>query len=193
MIEENPFHISPVTTTRDLDETVALLKQYAASLPVDLSAQAFATELANLHNTYAGPGGILLRARSTGASAAGLGCVALRPFVPARPPDERDAAVDTPSGGGPEESREYCVVKRLYVLPSARGTGLGRALAVRVIDAARARGYRAVRLDTLRSMEGARSLYASLGFREVEAYEWAPYGEGETVFMERELRGVGGE
>jgi GNAT superfamily N-acetyltransferase len=76
-------------------------------------------------------------------------------------------------------------LKRLYVRRAARGTGLGRQLAVTAIDRARELGYSVIRLDTLPKMEAARGIYASLGFEPREP--WVDHPIPGVLFFELKL------
>jgi putative acetyltransferase len=129
-----------------------ILREYAASLAVDLCFQDFEGELATLPGEYAPPSGQLLLAFVDGAMA---GCGGLRAL---QGTDHANA----------------CEMKRLYVRPAFRRFGLGRALAEALLDEARRAGYSVMLLDTLDEMESARELYATLGFVEVPPYYFNP-------------------
>ncbi|MEO6898165.1 MAG: GNAT family N-acetyltransferase [Caldimonas sp.] len=149
--------ISPSRTRADYDAASTLLFAYAKSLPINLEYQNFSAEISDLPGAYAPPTGELLLARSSGGAT--VGCVAVRPLAQAG----------------------VCEMKRLYVSPSARGSGAGRLLVARLIEVARTIGYREMRLDTLSTMTAARAMYDSLGFTEIDPYYYSP-AEG-TAFL----------
>lgn len=133
-----------------------LVQEYADSLKVDLCFQNFSEELENFETHYGPPDGCFL------VDEQGRGCVGLRKFA---------------DGVGE--------MKRLYVVPAARGQGVGEALSRRIIDEARKRGYRRLVLDTLPDMKAAQALYRSLGFREIPSYRYNPVPG--TLFFELPL------
>jgi ribosomal protein S18 acetylase RimI-like enzyme len=152
--------------TRGFDESdreriVALLREYETAIGVSLCFQNFAAELAGLPGDYAEPEGQLILAREPAGDAL-VGCVALRPV-----PDKPGA----------------CEMKRLYVRERARGSGLGRTLALAAMAEARRIGYSVMCLDTLPSMTAAQALYRALGFRHTGVASSTP----PMLLFEREL------
>jgi putative acetyltransferase len=94
---------------------------------------------------YKAPLGCALLAESGDEAA---GCVALRPLSDA----------------------SECEMKRLYVRPAFRASGVGRQLVADLIERARKAGYRTMRLDTLPGMTSAVRMYEQFGFQPCGAY-----------------------
>ena len=147
-------------SAEEIDRARKLFEEYAAGLGIDLCFQSFDKELAELPGGYVPPAGRLFIAIDENQAA---GCVALRRIADG-----------------------VCEMKRLYVRPGFRGTGLGHALAEAIILAAREIGYQRMRLDTLPGkMDRAIAMYHSLGFKEIGPYYDNPV-KG-ALFMELEL------
>jgi GNAT superfamily N-acetyltransferase len=81
-------------------------------------------------------------------------------------------------GGG------HCEIKRMYVLPEARGGGLGRELLRALEEAARELGFKVARLDTGPSQPSAKRMYIEAGYREIENFNDNPVA---TFFGEKAL------
>ncbi len=140
--------IDPAATADDLAAVGGLFREYSEALGEDFCFEGFERELADLPGAYAPPRGRLLLARLAGEP---VGCIALRPL-----------------------GADVCEMKRFYVRPAARGSGLGRTLAEALIAEARAIGYRQMVLDTLEKFAAAIALYRRLGFRPIERYNNSP-------------------
>lgn len=124
--------------------------------------EAYEAELRGLPGTYSPPSGALLVAEIDGKV---VGCIALK---------------------GLGEGR--CEMKRLFVDPSAHGTGAGRALAEALIERARLLGYSRMLLDTGPKQVEAQGLYRRLGFRDSKPYyDMSPELREWLVFMELDL------
>ena len=139
--------IRSASTDAGFAQARGLFEEYAAGLGIDLYFQGFSQELETLSWMYGAPRGVLLLAELEGLPA---GCAAVRPL-----------------------EHGTCELKRVYVRPDFRGSGMGRRLTESALQAARKLGYARMRLDTLPQMAAAQQLYESLGFRDIPAY----YGE----------------
>lgn len=150
-MSEPGFSVAPAAGAAGLAEVRRLFRAYAAWLPNDLCLQDFEAELAALPGDYADPaGGLWLAQRGRDA----VGVVALRPL----------------------EAPGACEMKRLYLLPEARGRSLGRRLLETCIEGARSRGYAELRLETMKGrMETAERLYLDAGFLDCPAYNGLPH------------------
>ena len=94
-------------------------------------------------------------------------------------------------GGVKRLDDRTCEIKRMYVVPAARGRGVARALLHELEDCARALGYAVARLDTGPRQPGARHLYESEGYVEIANFNGNPVA---TFFAEKVLPGgsIGG-
>lgn len=153
------MHVRPAETDDDLDEVRRLFRAFVSwhrqRHPGDLhlldayfDEAEWQGELTDLPGAYAPPDGTLLLCYEKGLA---LGCVAAKRIGP-----------------------DSCEMKRIFVAPTARGHGAGRALAEAVVDRARDAGYRHVYLDTSVRQTEAIELYRSLGFVDSEPYYDVP-------------------
>lgn len=160
----NPLRITHAESSADLEEVRRLWRVYQDGLDESLERQGFAAEMAGLPGVYAPPLGVLLLAWADGVHDAkrAIGTAALRPM----------------------QVRSECELKRMVVLPEARGMGVGRALLRAIIEHA-AQSYSVIKLDTSSRWEAANGLYRSCGFVECARYNDDP--DPDVVFMERRL------
>jgi carbonic anhydrase len=158
-----PLTLRPLSAddSAAIEHVRQFFRNYAGWLGVDLSYQNFEQEMASLPGAYSAPQGRLFYAEIDGRPA---GCVGVRAL---------------------SESDGVCEMKRLYVAPEERGHGIGAALALAAIKAAKEIGYRKLIIDTLPNMRIAVKLYRELGFTEAPSYYQTPV-EG-TMFLALDL------
>ncbi len=132
--------------TERVERVRELFREYQEWLGEVVCSWRLAEEIATLPGPYAAPEGRLYLATSD--EGATLGCVGVRPH--------HDSA---------------CEIKRLYVRPAARQTGLGGALIRIAIEGAREMGYTEALVTTLPdTMPVAAMMYERLGFRPTEPF-----------------------
>ncbi len=163
IVGQRKMRIKQAQTKIEIEEVRKLFREYEVFLDVDLCFQSFEEELANLPGKYSHPSGDLIIGIDNERI---VGCVAVRKL---------DDGV--------------CEMKRLFVRPAARGTGLGKRLAQAIIEVAQELDYSIMRLDTLDRLKGAMILYEKLGFRKTEPYYENPLPG--VVYWELDLKNKG--
>jgi len=146
-------------TKSDFEEGKELFREYAKSLGVDLSFQDFEKELKTIDQQYRQPDGGLIVAFKDEQP---VGCAGIRKL-----------------------DGEITELKRMYVKAEYRGFRIGVGLLKHSMKLAAELGYKKMRLDTLKNMTKAQSLYQSFGFYEIPSYRFNPL-EG-TIYMEKNL------
>ena len=136
-----------------------LFREYAAELNEDLCFQSFEAEVQDPLKKYVRSGGAIVLAYIDDEPA---GCIAVMPMT----------------GGA-------CEMKRLYVKPQYRKTGLGKELVALLLELAKQKGFSVMQLDTLEKLQPAIRLYEHFGFTNTSAYYHNPLPG--VVYMQKEL------
>ena len=158
-LELIPGYDRPAELLSLFTEYTRMLVSHDPSFQRYLDIQHYADEIRDLEAKYGRPEGRLYLALWEGEAA---GCIALRKL---------------------DEQR--CEMKRLYVRPAFRGHRVGDALVDRILQDARAIGYRHMLLDTLPFLESAIHMYQKRGFYEIPCYNDSPVET--TIFMQYDL------
>jgi putative acetyltransferase len=132
----------------DTQATVALVREYAAWLAIDMSFQNFEQEMAQIGRTYSLPKGLFWVVQEGKEL---VGCVGFK-------------HLDTATAE----------VKRLYVQPAFRGQQLGDKLMQVLVAATRQLGYQRLVLDTVPQTVAAQGLYLRMGFTPIPQYYDGP-------------------
>ena len=147
---------------KELNQIRELFREYQQALGEDLCFQSFETELENPLKKYDPNKGAIILAYHENEV---CGCVALHSL---------------------DDKEEYaCEMKRLYVRPGFRKLGIGRLLVDKILEVAKEKGYKKMKLDTLKKLEAAIDLYKTYGFTTTQAYYTNPLGD--VVYMEKDL------
>ncbi len=167
-----PVHVRRARSAADLEAVRGLFREYLrwlvehrevtdfADSILERGVEEFEAETRALPGMYGPPGGALFLGLSGPLP---IGCAALRRL-----------------------RRGVGEIKRVYVRPGFRGSGVGERLTRAALDAAGRLGYSRALLDTLPTMTAAIQLYRKMGFSPAEKY-WAHPVPG-ALFFEYRLR-----
>jgi GNAT superfamily N-acetyltransferase len=94
-----------------------------------------------------------------------------------------DDGVPVAGGGVKRLDDQACEIKRMYVVPEARGRGLAKVLLAALEEEARRLGYRIARLDTGPQQPAAQGKYERAGYAPIGNFNANPFASfwGEKV------------
>ena len=150
---------------KELDSIRDLFREYEKELDEDICFQSFEEELKDPLKKYGPPSGDLVLAywQDEPDSYRVAGCIALSRL----------------------KEDGVCEMKRLYVKPSFRKNKIGRLLVEDLLNSAKEKNYKKMRLDTFLKLQAAVHLYEQFGFKNISAYYNNPL-QG-VMYMEKEL------
>ena len=145
---------------KELNIVRDLFREYEKELSEDICFQSFEEELKHPLKKYGPPDGDLLLAYWEDEIA---GCIALTKM----------------------KEPGVCEMKRLYVKPPFRKNKIGKLLVEELLNSAKEREYKLMRLDTFLKLQAAVHLYQQFRFKNISAYYNNPLPG--VVYMEKEL------
>jgi len=145
---------------KELEIIRDLFREYEKELDENICFQSFDEELRNPLKKYGPPTGDLVLAYWEEEIA---GCIALARM----------------------KESGTCEMKRLYVKPFFRKNKIGRLLIEELLNSAKERNYKRMRLDTFLKLQAAVHLYHHYGFENISAYYNNPLPG--VVYMEKVL------
>ena len=154
-MNESDVTIDLALSKSDQQAVKTLFIEYSKWLPVSLDFQDFNQELNDFPKGYV----YLLLAKKAGMPVGAMGLRA--------------------------HSKTTCEMKRLFVKQEAQGLGIGRSLSLHLMQEAKALGFKEMVLDSLKRLKPAVKLYQSLGFSEIEPFNFNP--EDDVIYMRRNL------
>jgi ribosomal protein S18 acetylase RimI-like enzyme len=146
-------------TNEEITEAKELIIEYIKWLNQDLAFQNIEDELINFPKKYEEPNGAFIIAKDNDKV---IGCVGLKKL-----------------------DGNICEMKRLFVNDIYRGKGIGKRLVEKIMEEAKDKDYKKMRLDTLKTMESALKIYYKNNFYEIEAYYNNP--NKDVVYIEKIL------
>ena len=89
-----------------------------------------------------------------------------------------------PTNGLPDDT---CELVKMYLLPQARGLGLGKIMIEKCIEQAKEKGFNKIYLETMPELKQALNVYAKFGFEYLEGPMGNSGHTGCSLWMLKEL------